>query len=365
MEQTQVEVALRNVVDPLTGQDIVTAKRISEITIRGDQINCSLVYMKPPLDEKQKSALNFACLEVLQRRFPEAQVHIHMETKLRAGMPPRSVLPQVQNILAVASGKGGVGKSTISTNLALALQTKGFKVGLIDADLYGPSIPTMLGLFGQRPQLKDIQGKPKIVPLEAYGLKVISIGFIVEPEQAVVLRGPRLAGIIKQFIEECLWPELDYLIIDLPPGTGDIQLTLVQTAPVTGAIMVTTPQKVAVADAVKAMNMFRMPSIKVPIIGVIENMSWFTPPELPDHKYTLFGVGGGQELATEAGTSLLGQVPIVQALRESGDRGKPIVLDDDEPGMQSIWGEIATQTHAMVQARNEAIDPTEIVKIKS
>eukprot|EP00095_Tigriopus_kingsejongensis_P003881 maker-scaffold1748_size29100-snap-gene-0.1 protein:Tk03881 transcript:maker-scaffold1748_size29100-snap-gene-0.1-mRNA-1 annotation:"mrp" len=285
-----------------------------------------------------------------------------------AGATKANPLPHVKNIIAVASGKGGVGKSTVSVNLAISLANKGAKVGLIDADLYGPSIPTMMGLQGQRPKIEVLYGKHKIVPLEAHGVKVMSVGFIVEPEQAVVLRGPRLGGIIKQFINDCIWPDLDYLIIDLPPGTGDIQLTLVQTAPVTGAVIVTTPQEVAVIDAVKAMNMFLLEHINVPItapvtgavivttpqevavidavkamnmfllehinvpiVGVVENMSWFTPEELPDNKYYIFGEGGGKKLAKFGQTVMLGQVPLVQGIREAGDAGVPVAAG--EPGI--------------------------------
>jgi ATP-binding protein involved in chromosome partitioning len=222
----------------------------------------------------------------------------------------------------------------------------------------------MFGLEGHKPKLVDVHGKPKIVPLEAAGLSIISIGFIVEPEQAVVLRGPRLAGIMKQFIEECSWPELDYLVVDLPPGTGDIQLTLVQTVPLTGVVMVTTPQKVAWIDAIKAMNMFRLPSVNVPILGVIENMSWFSPPELPDRKYYLFGKGGGQYLANEADSKLLGQVPIVEAIRESGDSGNPIIATDHE-SMQQVWMDIAMNTVTAVDVRNKMQEPTRTVDIKN
>ncbi|MCL4124986.1 UNVERIFIED_CONTAM: hypothetical protein GTU68_025816 [Idotea baltica] len=300
----------------------------------------------------------------IKTEYPNVEVHVHLETQLRAGEKEPGVLPQVKNIIAVASGKGGVGKSTVSTNLALGLLKAGHKVGLIDADLYGPSIPTMFGLEGQRPKVRDVHGKPILIPLEVQGLHVMSIGFIVEPEQAVVLRGPRLAGIMKQFIQDCLWPELDYLIIDLPPGTGDIQLTLVQTVPLTGAILVTTPQKVALVDAIKAMNMFRLPSVNVPILGVIENMSWFSPPELPEKKYFLFGQGGGKLLATEAECPLLGQVPIVEAIRVAGDEGIPSVSGKDAK-LQSIWTQIGKKVMDSVEYRNKMYAPSRIVDIKS
>jgi ATP-binding protein involved in chromosome partitioning len=275
----------------------------------------------------------------------------------------QSTIPHVKNIIAVASGKGGVGKSTVAVNLALGLQALGAKVGLIDADLYGPSLPTMLGLQGKRPEVKDVYGVAKIVPLKYEGMQVMSMGFIIEPEQAVVLRGPRLAGVIRQFFNDCLWEPLDYMIVDLPPGTGDVQLTLVQTVPVTGVIMVTTPQEVALADAIKGMNMFLLPSVKVPILGVVENMSWFTPAELPNNKYYLFGKDGGKILAKKSKSALLGQVPIVQSIRESGDNGKPAVLSD-EPIAKKAFMEIAKNTLREVIIRNEYNVPTARVDVK-
>jgi len=272
-------------------------------------------------------------------------------------------LAHVKNIIAVASGKGGVGKSTVAVNLALGLKKLGAKVGLIDADLYGPSIPTMLGLQGQRPKVQDMYGKPKITPLDAFGMPVMSIGFIIEPEQAVVLRGPRLGGIIKQFFQDTIWPPLDFLIVDLPPGTGDIQLTLVQTVPVTGAVLVTTPQEVAVVDAVKAMNMFLLPSVNVPILGVVENMAWFTPQELPNNKYYIFGEGGGKKMAKLSKSVLLGQIPLVQGIREAGDTGQPMLLQEDNLAADYFL-KVAENTLRQVAIRHEMLGPTEMVIVK-
>ena len=366
MDKLQIVQALSKVKDPATGQDIITLNMIRDLEIEGNKVNFTLEL--PRLDYPSKSELNFACIGAIQEVYPSAEVNVHSATEQqKAGTKPppakKGAMPHVKNIIAVASGKGGVGKSTVSTNLALGLKEMGAKVGLIDADLYGPSIPTMLGLQGQRPKVQEVYGTPRLVPLEAFGISVMSIGFIIEPEQAVVLRGPRLGAIIKQFFNDCIWPELDYLIIDLPPGTGDIQLTLVQTVSVTGSIIVTTPQQVAVADAIKAMSMFQLPSVNVPILGVVENMSWFTPAELPDNKYHIFGSGGGQRLADMAKTKLLGQIPLVQSIRESSDDGKPALLNKDTP-VAGIFMEVAKNTALQVNERNDKLAPTRKVDIK-
>ena len=269
--------ALSTVIDPISGQNLIEKNMVRDLSIDGDSVQFTLELTS--MNTPSKNELNIACIEAVQNIYPTANVHVHMmgKTSNAVATENTSSVPQIKNMIAVASGKGGVGKSTVAVNLALALKKTGAKVGLIDADLYGPSIPTMMGLQGAKPKVQDVYGKPKIVPLEAYGLPVMSLGFIIEPEQAVVLRGPRLAAIIKQFFQDTIWTDLDYLVVDLPPGTGDVQLTLVQTVPVTGVVLVTTPQVVAVADAVKAMNMFLLPSVNVPILGVVENMSWFTP----------------------------------------------------------------------------------------
>lgn len=361
-DKTKIVKALAQVNDPKTGKDLITMNRIRDLIVEDPNINFSIEL--PAIDAIAKQQLNFACIEAVQKVYPSSNVNIHILTQNAAAPPkPKNPIGQIKNVVAIASGKGGVGKSTVATNLALALQASGAKVGLIDADLYGPSIPTMLGLQGQKPKIQDVDNKPCIVPLNAYGMPVMSIGFIIEPEQAVVLRGPRLGAIIKQFLNDCIWPPLDYLIIDLPPGTGDIQLTLVQSVPVTGAILVTTPQDVAVADAIKAMNMFLLPSINVPILGVIENMSWFTPLELPDNKYFIFGSGGGEKLAKAADSTLLGQIPLVQGIREAGDDGKPIVLHDGTIS-QKAFMELAERTKKQVALRNEQHAPTQKVDIK-
>ena len=361
LDHNAIVAALRNVKDPKSGVDIITAKMLEDFRVDNNNVTFSIILKSN--DSELKSALNFACMDEIGKISPEAQVHIHVKIKSDTENTIDSVLPQVKNVIAVASGKGGVGKSTVAVNLSVALANEGYKVGLIDADLYGPSIPTMMGLNGQRPKVELLYGKHKIIPLFAHGVHVISIGFIVEPEQAVVLRGPRLGGLLRQFIQDCLWPELDYLIIDLPPGTGDIQLTLVQTVPVSGAIMVTTPQEVAVIDAVKAMNMFLLPNVNVPILGVVENMSWFTPAELPENKYYIFGKGGGARLAEMSEVSLLAQIPIVQSVRESGDQGIPAAAQKEHV-LAEVFQKLARSTVDRLRLRNQLYEPTRIVKVE-
>ncbi|MBK6932860.1 MAG: Mrp/NBP35 family ATP-binding protein [Saprospirales bacterium] len=352
---------LRAVRDPQTGRDIITAGMVQDLAIDGNNVNFTLLI--PSLQMHGKAELNFACIGAIAGQFPQANVNVHFVARAAGSQEKNSIVPHIKNIIAVASGKGGVGKSTVAVNLALGLKKLGARVGLMDADVYGPSIPTMLGLVGQRPKIQDVTGQMKMVPLRAYDLPTISIGNIIDPEQAVVLRGPRLAAIIKQFFNEVLWDELDFLIVDLPPGTGDVQLTLVQTVPVTGVVLVTTPQEVALADALKAMNMFLLPQINVPILGVVENMAWFTPEELPDNKYYIFGQGGGKKLALASHSVVLGQVPLVQGIREGGDTGQPAVLQENGGIMAEAFLTVAQNTLRQVAMRNEMMEPTQVVRM--
>ncbi len=350
---------LRNVKDPMTGRDIIESKMVHDLKVKGNNVHFTLKLLNP--DAPYKSNLIFDCMGQIKSKFPDAEVDIHVEAS-RTNADVQSPLPHVKNFIAVASGKGGVGKSTAAVNLAVALKQQGFNVGIIDADLYGPSLPTMLGLQGERPQIKDMYGVQTMIPLDYKGIPVMSLGFVIQPEQAVVLRGPKLSGILKQFISQCHWPELDYMVIDLPPGTGDIHLTLVQTLPLTGAVMVTTPQQVAVVDAVKAANMFLIDNIKVPVLGIIENMAWFTPEELPDNKYFLFGKGGGEKLSQLVKAPVIGQVPIMMSVREGGDSGEPVAWDTESKAGK-IWKNLAIELDKAVQQRNANLDPTNIVKI--
>jgi ATP-binding protein involved in chromosome partitioning len=273
------------------------------------------------------------CLEaVINVVGAEVSIDIQITSSVTTLRDNSPVLRGVKNIIAVASGKGGVGKSTVTTNLAVALAREGAKVGLIDADIYGPSIPTMFNCEFEQPAVKQVEGKNILIPIEQYGVKLISIGFLTPPDSPIVWRGPMASSALKQFFGDADWGDLDYMLIDLPPGTSDIHLTMVQTVPVTGAVIVTTPQKVALSDAQKAIAMFRQPAINVPVLGIVENMAYFTPEELPDNKYYIFGQGGGQQLAEKYKVPLLGQVPLVQAIRESGDTGLPAVLKDGVTG---------------------------------
>ncbi len=282
--------------------------------------------------------------------------------KVQINKPPAQPLENVKNIIAVASGKGGVGKSTVSANLAAALAATGAKVGLLDADLYGPSIPTMFGLENEKPFVQKIDGKDYILPIRKFDVDVVSIGFFIRPEDAVIWRGAMATNAIKQLLTDVYWGELDYFIIDLPPGTGDIPLTLVQTIPITGSVIVTTPQKVAIADVVKAINMFKTDKINVPILGIIENMAWFSPAECPDNKYYLFGKGGGEKLSREYNIPLLGQVPMIMSIVEDSDNGLPTVLKQDSP-YNKYFNEIAQKLIEEVDKRNKNLPPTEILKI--
>jgi ATP-binding protein involved in chromosome partitioning len=326
--QENVLKALGTVIDPDFKKDLVSLNMIKNLRIEGQDIYFTIELTTPacPLKDQLEGDSRKAISEMVS---DTAVVHIDFSSRVTTLRDFRSeVLPGVKNILAVASGKGGVGKSTVSVNLALALQRSGAKVGLIDADIHGPSIPTMLGLKGQKPSLELVGEKHKIIPLEYKGMKVMSIGFLIDDKQAVVWRGPMVTSALRQFITDVLWGDLDYLVIDMPPGTGDIQLTLSQTVPVTGAVIVTTPQEVALADARKAVAMFKLDSIKIPVIGVVENMAYFTPAELPDNKYYIFGSNGGKYLAEDSGVAFLGEIPLVQAIREGGDMGIPAVLDE-------------------------------------
>lgn len=330
MTEDQIIQALSTVEEPDFKKDLITLNMVKDIKINGNAVSFTVVLTTPacPL----KDVIRNRCLRAIHSLInDEVKVDINWTSKTTTlRTDKKDILKGVKNIIAVVSGKGGVGKSTIAANLALAIAEGGAKVGLMDADIYGPSIHIMFGVRGERPVMKDVDGKGKIVPIDRYGLKLMSIGLLVDERQAVVWRGPMVSSAIRQFVSDVDWGDLDYLIIDMPPGTGDIHLTIVQTVPVTGVIVVTTPQLVALADAKKGIAMFNQPGLKVPIIGLVENMSYFTPEELPDSKYYIFGKEGGKRLAAEFDIPFLGEIPLVQSIREGGDIGVPVMIGDDE-----------------------------------
>ena len=330
MTKEKVLEALSTVQEPDLGKDIVTLNMVKDIVIEKYYVSFTVVLTTPacPLKDMIKNA----CINAIKKLVNiDAIVKVNFTSDTTSKRTDsKAILPKVKNVIAVVSGKGGVGKSTVAANLAMAISQSGAKVGLMDADIYGPSVPIMFGVRGERPMMKETDGKGMIEPLEKYGIKLMSIGLLVDEKSAVVWRGPMASSAIKQFVSDVNWGELDYLIIDMPPGTGDIHLTLLQTVPVTGAVIVTTPQDVALADAKKGIAMFGQAQLNVPIIGLVENMSYFTPAELPDNKYYIFGKDGGKRLADEYDLPFLGQIPLVQSIREGGDKGMPIMGSSDE-----------------------------------
>jgi ATP-binding protein involved in chromosome partitioning len=357
----QVVDALRNVEEPDLKKDLVTLNMIRDVAVDGKNVSFTVVLTTPacPL----KALIERACINaIIHFVDKEANVTVNMTADVTSRRTMENpLLPGVKNIIAVASGKGGVGKSTVAVNLAVALAKTGAKVGLIDADIYGPSLPIMFGAEKERLFVNEINGKSYMVPLEKFGVKMLSIGFMVDPSQAIVWRGPMASKALKQLFSDADWGELDYLFIDLPPGTGDIHLTLVSAVPVTGAIIVTTPQKVALADAQKGISMFRMDTIKVPVLGIVENMAWFTPAELPSSKYYIFGNGGGLKLASDLSVPFLGQIPLIQSICEGGDSGNPIVLDENNSASIAFMS-VAANMAQQVAIRNATMNATQPVQ---
>lgn len=354
--------ALGEVQDPDLKKDLVTLGMIQQVNIDGNKISFQVVLTTPACPLKE--IIRKDCENALIRNLGEdIELDIEMTSTVTTTRNTTPILKGVKNIIAIASGKGGVGKSTVSSNLAVSLAKTGAKVGLIDADIFGPSIPTMFNCEHEQPGVEKIDGKNMIIPIEQYQVKLMSIGFLSPPGNAVVWRGPMASSALKQFLGDTKWGELDYLLIDLPPGTSDIHLTLVQSVPVTGAVIVTTPQKVALADAVKGLMMFKQPQINVPLLGLVENMAFFTPEELPENKYFIFGEEGGRRLAESHEVPFLGQIPIVQSIRESGDSGYPAVLKDDITA--EAFSNLASSLAQQVAIRNATIAKTQKVEINA
>ena len=356
--------ALAKVRYPGTGKDLVTMGMVEDnIRIDGNKVSFSLLFEKPN-DPFIKSVVKAAETAILTYVGEEVDIkgNITVDAKQAARPEPDKLLPEVKNIIAVSSGKGGVGKSTVAANLAVALALQGHKVGLLDADIFGPSQPKMFNVEEARPYMVEVGGRELIEPAANYGVKLLSIGFFINKEDAVLWRGAMASNALKQLIGDANWGDLDYFLIDLPPGTSDIHLTMVQTLAITGAIVVSTPQEVALADARKGISMFTGEKSNVPVLGLVENMSWFTPAELPENKYYLFGKEGGKRLAEELNIPLLGQIPIVQSICEGGDSGKPVALNPDSITGQAFQ-KLAENVVKQIDYRNEHLDPTKRVVV--
>lgn len=356
--------ALKHVRYPGTGKDIVSSGMVEDdMKIDGMKVTFSLITERQN-DPFIKSVVKMAEQAILTHADKNIEIKGNISVKSKQAPRPAlaKLLPDVKNVIAVASGKGGVGKSTVSTNLAIALAQKGYKVGLLDADIFGPSIPKMLSAEDAAPALEKKDGRDLIIPINKYGVKMLSIGFFVKKEDAVVWRGAMASNALKQLIADADWGELDYFLIDFPPGTSDIHLTLVQTLAITGAVIVSTPQAVALADAIKGISMFQADKVNIPILGLVENMAWFTPAELPENKYYIFGKDGCKKLAEDKGFALLGQIPLVQSIREGGDEGKPVALNTDSiTGM--AFDALADNVIEAVDKRNRDLPATNIVQV--
>lgn len=358
----QVVDALRNVIEPDLKKDLITLNMVENIEVDGMNVSFTVVLTTPacPL----KGLIQQACVNAIIHFVDEkANVTVNMTSRMTSGRGDEApLLQEVKNIIAVASGKGGVGKSTVAANLAIALAKKGAKVGLIDADIYGPSQHIMFGAEGERLFVNEKNGKQYMIPVERHGVKVLSIGMLVDPNKAIPWRGPMASKALTQLFSDAEWGSLDYMLIDLPPGTGDIHITLVGAVPVTGAVIVTTPQHVALADARKGINMFQIESINVPVLGLVENMSYFTPAELPENKYYIFGKEGGKKLAEELEIPFLGEIPLIQSIREGGDSGSPVSLEDNTP-VSDAFAAVADQVVRQVAIRNATKAPTRKVEV--
>lgn len=335
---------------------------VKNTQVMGDEVILDVVSPSPAMHERKR--LEQALKVTFSEQLPEAKLKLNISVEAQ---PERqeikgNEIPGVKNIIAIASGKGGVGKSTVSANLAISLQKMGFKVGLLDADIYGPSMPTMFDVVGHQPMSVNVDGKSKMKPVESYGVKLLSIGFFANTDQAVVWRGPMAAKALNQMVRDAHWGELDFLLIDLPPGTGDIHLSIVQQVPITGAVIVSTPQTIALVDARKGVGMFQMEAINVPVLGIVENMAYFSPEELPENKYYLFGQNGAKNLAEDIGVPFLGEIPIVQSIREAADAGRPAALQDNTP-VSNNYETITQNIIVSLVERNDTLPPTEAVRI--
>ena len=363
-EKQDIYKALEKITAPGEGKNMVESNAVKNIVVFGKEVIVDVVINNPTLQAKKKTEV-----EIMKIIHEEVDQKIDVKVNVKAEVAVKPVdtisgkkIPGVKNIIAIASGKGGVGKSTITANLAVSLAEMGFKVGVLDADVYGPSMPIMFGVADERPLSVEINGTSKMKPIENYGVKLLSLGFFTDPNQAVIWRGAMASKALNQMIFDADWGELDFLLVDLPPGTGDIHLSMVQAVPITGAVIVSTPQKIALADAKKGVAMFQQKNINVPVLGIVENMSYFTPEELPDNKYYIFGKDGAKDLAKDLGTALLGEIPLVQSIREAGDVGHPVALQEGSV-LERAFNSTAKNMLTELVKRNENLPPTEIVRI--
>ncbi|WP_452229267.1 MULTISPECIES: Mrp/NBP35 family ATP-binding protein [unclassified Lacinutrix] len=357
--------ALETISAPGEGQNMVESGAVTNVITFGDEVVVDITITNPSLQAKKKTEVEI--LQTIHRLvYEKAKITVNIKVEAPTKSAPNVIkgksIPGIQNIVAVASGKGGVGKSTVTANLAVTLAKMGFKVGILDADIYGPSIPIMFDVVNEKPLAVNIDGKSKMKPVENYGVKILSIGFFTKPDQAVVWRGPMAAKALNQMIFDAAWGELDFLLLDLPPGTGDIHLSIMQSLPITGAVIVSTPQNVALADAKKGVAMFQQESINVPVLGIIENMAYFTPEELPENKYYIFGKQGAKNLAEDLQVPFLGELPLIQSIREAGDIGHPAALQT-ATALEQAFEKITQNVVQEVVRRNDDLPPTEAIKI--
>jgi len=357
--------ALEAITAPGEGKSLVENENIKNVVTFGDEIIIDVVISNPSLQAKKKTETEVT--KTLKDKFGE---NITVKVNVKAEVPKKEdpnlirgkEIPNIKNIIAIASGKGGVGKSTVTANTAITLAKMGFNVGVLDADVYGPSQHIMFDVENERPLSVNVEGRSKMKPIENYGVKLLSLGFFTNPNQAVIWRGPMASKALNQLIFDADWGELDFLLIDLPPGTGDVHLSIVQALPITGAVVVSTPQNIALADAKKGVAMFQQDSIKVPVLGIIENMAYFTPAELPENKYYIFGKEGAKHLAEDTDTAFLGEIPIVQSIREAGDVGRPVALQENTP-LEEAFNTITKEMVSQLVKRNKDLPPTEVVRI--
>tara|TARA_B100000900_G_C20588250_1_gene720542 strand:+ start:484 stop:1611 length:1128 start_codon:yes stop_codon:yes gene_type:complete len=365
IQKQQIQEALKSVKVKGDEKSLIENNLVTNIVVFGDEVNIDLTIHNPTLHAKKQVEVDILKAiheQVYAKAKIKVRVNVEATKQENSNLIRGEKIQGVENIIAVASGKGGVGKSTVTANLAVALQRKGYKVGVVDADIYGPSQHIMFDVEKSRPQASQVNGKPVMLPVESYGVKLVSIGFFAPGSQAVVWRGPMATKALNQIIKDSHWGELDYLLIDLPPGTGDVHLSLVQAVPVTGAVIVSTPQNIALADAKKGVGMFQLDTIRVPVLGIVENMAYFTPEELPENKYYIFGKDGAKNLADDLNLPLLAEIPLVKGIRESADVGRPVVLQEDGISA-SAFIELADNVVEQIKFRNENISPTQAVKI--